>query len=128
MAQARRDVGSAAVVFGLGLGFGLGNGLRFGFRLGIGISVVVPVLGVVGIGGREEGRWEVLVVTVVVVVFGFGAGLGFGLGFSLGLGNGDVLGEVDVSEVDLESPAPDGKPLQVGGLQVLGKGQLDVFL
>ena len=125
MAQAAASgFSSPVVVLGFGLGFGAGLGL--GFRLGIGVSVVIPVLGIVGVVGREQRRGKII--SIVVVGLRFGTGLRLGFGLSLGLWNGDVLGEEDLTKVDLEGTAPDGQPLEVGGLQILGKGESDLFL
>ena len=40
----------------------------------------------------------------------------------------EVGGEVEVTKVDLEGPAPDGDPLEVAHLLAGGKGEGDVLL
>merc|ERR1719223_1992803 len=77
--------------------------LRLGFMLGLWLRLSHGVI------NRRQGSGEV-------------SGLGGRLG------KVEVSGEDEVSEVDAELPAPDGEPLDVADLHVLGKPQGDLLL
>ena len=89
-----------------------------GFRLGLNVAVVVTVSVVEGVVGVDNGRWE---------VGGRRRRRRRRHGRNGRLVERKVVRENEVSEVDRELAAPDGEPLQVADVQVVGQGQLEVL-
>ena len=113
--------------------------LQQGVIVWVVVGVIVVVVGVIGggivvvvvvaVGGVIVVVVVVVGVIVVVVVGAIVGGFWGEVSAVVAVGGGVLLvWEHDMVKVYSECATPDGEPLQVAGLQVVGQGQVDLSL